>query len=44
MQLFDFGCRYWHPVPRQQIIEHIDLIVVNAIEHVGEIGLAGRIR
>lgn len=27
------------PVPRQQFVEPIDLVIVNAVEHVGQIGL-----
>lgn len=31
------GC-HWRPVPRQQIIEPVALVIVDAVEDVGEIG------
>ena len=27
------------PIPREQLIEPIDLVVVNAVEHIGQISL-----
>ncbi|EHK75583.1 hypothetical protein SM0020_23162 [Sinorhizobium meliloti CCNWSX0020] len=29
------------PVPREQFVEPIDLVIVNAVEHVGQIRLLG---
>jgi len=27
------------PVPREQLIEPIDFVIMNAVEHIGQIGL-----
>ena len=33
------GSGQGHPIPRQQLIQPVDLVVVDAVENVSEIGL-----